>query len=83
MLNIVKKVKFDFLCWKIMSLTDQNCVDWRWALSFAQHTPVSAAFENHTTLCVAAWLVSYIKTHSIIPVSNIFNVEYWLLVSCL
>ena len=51
MLNIVKKVKFDFLCWKIMSLTDQNCVDWRWALSFAQHTPVSMAFKNQTTLC--------------------------------
>ena len=31
MLNIVKKVKFDFLCWKIMSLTNQNCVVWRWA----------------------------------------------------
>ena len=53
MLNIVKKVKFDFLCWKIMSLTDQNCVDWRWALSFAQHTPVSPAFKNQTTLCYA------------------------------
>ena len=26
--------------WKIMSLTDQNCVDWRWALRFAQHTTV-------------------------------------------
>ena len=49
--NVVKKVKFDFLCWKIMSLTDQNCVVWRWALSFAQHTPVSAAFKNQTTLC--------------------------------
>ena len=52
MLNIVKKVKFDFLCWKIMSLTDQNCVDWRWALSFAPHTPVSATFKNQTTLCL-------------------------------
>ena len=49
--NVVKKVKFDFLCWKIMSLTDQNCVVWRWALSFAQHTPVSAAFKNQTMLC--------------------------------
>ena len=44
-------VIFDFLCWEIMSLTDQNCVDWRWALSFAQHTPVSVAFKNQTTLC--------------------------------
>ena len=40
-----------------MSLTDQNCVDWRWALSFAQHTPVSAAFKNQTTLHVGIILV--------------------------
>ena len=39
--NDKKALYNHFLCWKIM----------RWALSFAQHTPVSAAFKNQTTLC--------------------------------
>ena len=53
--------------WKIMSLTDQNCIDWRQALSFAQHTPVSAAFKNQTTLCGWNIFLFYVDT------SLIFN----------